>query len=166
MGARGRAHMEKGNKPMRLVFFAVLAMASFGASADNAGVGKPLEIAAVTTQQAQIRDDVLAKRGRYKDMPASTRDELLSRQARLMKLLEGKKTADDLTLDQQTEAFNALEWIEAAINHAEDERMVCRREKQLGSTRTTRVCRTVAQEREARERARESLERQSVQMIR
>ena len=110
----------------------------------------------------QIRDDVMTQKGRYKDMSPDKRVELLSKQAALLTMLEGKKTAADLTAEQQMQAFNTLEWIEAAINNADDERMVCRREKPLGSTRTTRVCRTAAQEREAQERAREEMEPQSL----
>ena len=71
----------------------------------------------------------------------------------------GKTTTDELSPFQQTEAFNTLEWIEAAINNAEDERLVCHREKTLGSNRVTRVCRTVEEERIVKERAKEQLQR-------
>ncbi|KRA16822.1 MULTISPECIES: hypothetical protein [unclassified Lysobacter] len=123
----------------------------------------PLAISAITAQQKQIHDDVIAQRGRYKDMPASTRSELLSKQAEVLAMIEGKNSSGDLSQEQQVQVFNRLEWIEAAINNAEDERMVCKREKTIGSTRITRVCRTVAQEREAREAARDELDRADVQ---
>ena len=143
---------------MRALFFAVLCMASFSLAAADTMARQPLQVGAVVAQQMQIRDDVMAQKGRYKDMSADKRVELLSKQAALLTMLEGKKTAADLTAEQQMQAFNTLEWIEAAVNNADDERMVCRREKTLGSTRTTRVCRTVAQEREAKDRAREEME--------
>ena len=138
---------------MRALFFAVLCMASFSVATAGASSRQPLQIGAVVAQQMQIR----AQKGRYKDMSSDTRVELLSKQAALLTMLEGKKTAADLTAEQQMQAFNTLEWIEGAINNSDDERLVCRREKPLGSTRTTRVCRTVAQEREAQERAREEM---------
>ena len=142
---------------MRALFFAVLCMASFSVAAADTNPRQPLQVGAVVAQQMQIRDDVMAQKGRYKDMSSDTRVELLSKQAALLTMLEGKRSAADLTAEQKMQAFNTLEWIEAAINNADDERLVCRREKPLGSTRTTRVCRTVAQEREAQERAREEM---------
>lgn len=141
----------------RTWLFALLCVASFAAAAKDGGM-KPLQISAILTQQQEIRQGVLSQTGIYKDMPAATRSDLLSRQQTLLNMLEGKQSADELTDDQKMQAFNTLEWIEGAINRAEDERMVCRREKPLGSTRTVRTCRTARDEREARERARDELE--------
>jgi flagellar motility protein MotE (MotC chaperone) len=119
-----------------------LAIAVFSVGASER---RPLAIAAITSQQAEIRSEVMAGTGRYKDMPASTRDELLSRQSALLRMLDGKVSSNDLSEDEAFQAFNTLEWIEATINNTEDERMVCNREKTLGSNRLTRVCKTVAQ---------------------
>lgn len=144
---------------MRSLILLILALLSTAAMATDAGGRKPLAIAAITAQQEQIRSDVQAGTGRYKDMPAETRNELLSRQTALFAMLRGKRSADDLTSTQRMEAFNTLEWIEAAINDAEDDRMVCYREKTLGSNRMQRVCKTAAQLREEREYARMNLNR-------
>jgi hypothetical protein len=135
----------------------LLVVISAGATA-HAADRKPLSIAAITEQQVQIREGVIAGTGRYKDMPSSKRVDLLSKQAGLMEMLAGKTSTDDLTEPQRVEAFNTLEWIEAAINGVDDERMVCHREKVLGSTRMTRVCRTVAEDRRLREEARDRME--------
>ncbi|WP_157489601.1 hypothetical protein [Lysobacter sp. Root916] len=148
---------------MRGLIFAAVLLASTAAAASDVAPRPPLAISAITAQQKQIHDDVIAQRGRYKDMPASTRSELLSKQAEVLAMIEGKNSSGDLSQEQQVQVFNRLEWIEAAINNAEDERMVCKREKTIGSTRITRVCRTVAQEREAREAARDELDRADVQ---
>lgn len=148
---------------MRGLIFAAVLLASTAAAASDVAPRPPLAISAITAQQKQIHDDVIAQRGRYKDMPASTRSELLSKQAEVLAMIEGKSSSSDLSQEQQVQVFNRLEWIEAAINNAEDERMVCKREKTIGSTRITRVCRTVAQEREAREAARDELDRADVQ---
>lgn len=118
---------------------------------------KTLVIEDIVSQQEQIRADVVATKGRYADMPPHKRDELLGKQASLLRMLEGKQSADELTEDQRMQAFNTLEWIEAAINDEEDERMICVRERTIGSNRITRTCRTEAQWTEARERARELL---------
>src|SRR5262245_32400994 len=118
---------------MRVLFLTLLCAASFSAMATGSA-SAPLEISAVVAQQQQIREDVLAKKGRYQSMSDHTRVELLSKQAALLTMLEGKSSAADLTQEQQMQAFNTLEWIEAAINDAPDERMICHREKPLGST--------------------------------
>ncbi|MEO6263605.1 MAG: hypothetical protein ABIO58_01310 [Luteimonas sp.] len=128
------------------------------ASADN----KPLQVSEVLAQQQSIRAEVQAGKGRYKAMPSSKREELLARQTKLMQLLDGKQTSSDLTEAQRVEAFNTLEWIEAAINRAEDERTICEREQPTGSHRTVTRCRTVAQIREEREAAEKAVDRRAV----
>ncbi|MEG3792295.1 hypothetical protein V1318_19415 [Lysobacter sp. CCNWLW3] len=148
---------------MRCLLLGLLLLTSAAAAAAEGAARPPLAISAITSQQKQIREDVIAQRGRYKDMPAATRVDLLSKQAEVLAMVEGKTSSSDLSEHEQVEVFNRLEWIEAAINNAEDERMVCRREKALGSTRLTRVCRTVAQERAAREAARDELDHGDIQ---
>lgn len=132
----------------------------------SAHANKPLEIAKIVTQQREIRADLMAGTGRYKQMPTSKREEILKKQDDLLRMLEGKETSDDLSTDQRMAAFNNLEWIEAAINDEVGERMVCRRERTIGSNRITRVCRTEAQMEAERELARDELDRGDRQMIR
>ncbi len=143
---------------MRSGLFRVLfVIVAAGASA-QAVERKPMAIAPILEQQAEIRDGVIAGTGRYKNIPASKRVDLLSKQAGLMEMLKGKTSTDDLSEPQRIEAFNTLEYIEAAINGTDDERMICHREKVIGTTRITRVCRTVADDRRFREEARERME--------
>lgn len=105
----------------------------------------PLEVSKIVSQQQQIRADVMAGKGRYKNMPEFKRGELLQKQKALLSMLEGKETSADLSEGQQIEAFNTLEWIEAAINNAEDDQAICRRTRTVGSNRVTTLCRTKAQ---------------------
>lgn len=119
-----------------------------------ANQNRPLAISAITSQQAEIRSGVQAGTGRYKDMPAKTKTELLSRQSEVLAIVDGKTSAEDLSDDERLTVFNHLEWIEAAINKAQDERMVCTREKTLGSNRAQRVCKTQRQIDEEKEYAR------------
>lgn len=120
---------------------------------------KALDVEAIVSQQQQIKADVLAGSGRYADLPQRERDTLLAKQGRLLTIVEGKQSTDELPEAKRVEAFNILEWIEATINKQSDERMVCIREKTIGSNRMTRTCRTESQWAEARERAREQLSR-------
>lgn len=141
---------------MRTMLSALLVLSAFSVGASDR---KPLAISAITTQQAEIRSEVMAGTGRYQDMPVKTRDELLRRQSELLRILDGKRSSDDLSESQRLQAFNTLEWIEATINDAEDERMVCQRERTIGSKRVARVCKTVAQIEEEKARARLNFDR-------
>jgi len=131
-----------------------------------AGETKAFKVDEVLAQQQQIRTDVVAGKGRYANMPNQKRSELMAKQDELMILLEGKQSSTELSQDQYVEAFNRLEWIEATVNNVESERMICSREKTLGSNRTTRVCRTAAQMEEQREFARQQMETGNTQLTR
>ena len=136
-----------------LVLFLALAMPML-ASADNG----ELKFDDIRTQQAEIRAGVVARTGRYKDIPPSERTELMTRQNEVLALIEGKSGPSELNPDQRTKVFNHLEWIEAAINKSADERLICERRATIGSNRKERVCRTEAQMREDRERARKQMD--------
>ena len=141
-------------------FAAVLALAfAFAVPSASATVdSKVMQIKDIQTQQAEIRAGVEARSGRYKDLSSDTRNQLLTKQAQMLSILDGKQSTDQLSEDQKTEVFNTLEWIEATVNNSDDERMVCERRQILGSTRKERVCKTVAQMRQEREAAREQMD--------
>lgn len=151
---------------MRLRFSILLLAAGLAVSSLATANEGGLRFDDIRSQQAEIRAGVVARSGRYRDMAESTRSELLSRQTRVLNTIDGKQVSADLTQEQRTEVFNDLEWIEAAINREDDERMVCEYTRTIGSNRKTRVCRTAEQVREDRERAREELDHQQVQMLR
>lgn len=110
-----------------------------------------LSAEAVRQQQKDIRAAVEAGRGTFKDLPTAKRNELIGRQDRVSKLLEGIQRTTDLGELQQIDLFNELEAIQAIVNAAEDERMICRRERPTGTNRPQTVCKTVAQRRADRE---------------
>ena len=111
----------------------------------------------IRTQQAEIRDDVEARKAPYDDLSASDRNELLQKQSRMLNMLDGKHSTDELNEQQKTEVFNTLEWIKSVANNSGDERMVCERRAVLGSNRKERVCKTAAQWSEEREAARRAM---------
>ena len=139
---------------------ALLLVAPAASASVDRGV---LQFEAIRTQQAQIRTGVESRSGRFKELPANTRSELLAKQAQLLSLMEGKQSTDELNETQKTEVFNTLEWIEAAVNNADDERMVCERRPVLGSTRKERVCKTAGQLRVEREAARDRMDSRDMQ---
>jgi hypothetical protein len=137
-----------------MMLFVVLAGMAFGALAAVA----PLKFDDVRAQQKEIRAGVMAGTGRYKDMPEQDKQKLIKEQDQLLTLIGDKQDPSQLDPDQRVAAFNILESIEAAINKAEDERMVCERYQKTGTNRKVTVCRTQRQVKESRDRARRQME--------
>ncbi|SFL14806.1 hypothetical protein [Lysobacter sp. cf310] len=143
----------------RVWALSLLLMAPVAFASVDRGV---LQFESIRSQQTEIRAAVQAGSGRYKDMSVNARGELLAKQDHLFQLMQGKQSTQDLNEDQKTDVFNTLEWIEAAINKADDERMICERRPVLGSTRKERVCKTAGQMRAEREATRERLDNREV----
>ncbi len=137
-----------------LVFAVAFVVPTASASVDS----KVMQVKDIQSQQAEIRAGVEAGSGRYEALSPDTRNQLLTRQAQMLSVLEGKQSTDELSQDQKMEVFNTLEWIEATVNNDDDERLVCERRQILGSTRRERVCKTVAQMRAEREAARKQMD--------
>lgn len=150
---------------MRSLAIGTLLLAVPAAAArERAPAPPPLPIVAIVEQQKQIRADDIARRGRYGQLPLATRAELMTKQVEILSLVEDKASTAELSRREQVEVFNRLEWIEATVNDTEDERMICRIERTLGSNRMVRTCRTVADERKEKERAGRSLDRRPRQV--
>jgi hypothetical protein len=145
---------------IKLIFAAVLCAAIALPAWSN--VGTPIDLAQVRAQQQEIRADLVDSKGRYSDLPPRRRDEIIAKQDSLLRLIDGKEMPGDLSDRQQLEMINDLEWIQAAINQAEDERVTCRSEKLTGSHMVKKICRTNAQIRAEREDARNSIERRAL----
>jgi hypothetical protein len=112
----------------------------------------------IHAQQVQLRQEASAGQGRFKDLTAAERQALIVQQDRFLALTKGRQSLDELSMDDRMAAINTLEAINATITRAEDERLVCERIKQVGSHRPTRICRTVAELRQARQAAEKLME--------
>ena len=145
-------------RALRLASAVVLGMAFCGPAAFASVDRSVLLIDDIRTQQDEIRNGVETRSGPYKDLSDEQRQELLNKQARMLRTLEGKRSTDELNEQQKTDVFNTLEWIEGVVNNSEDERMVCERRPILGSNRKERVCKTEAQWTREREAARNAME--------
>lgn len=141
--------------PLKTLVFGLLlsvASASVLASPDPA-----LGVQEIVVQQTRLRDQAINGVGAFKDMPAIERHALIQRQDRVLTLLEGVATVDEMRPDQRTELLNDLEWIKATIAKVEDDRIVCEYTRIAGSNRMKSVCMTAREQREHRENARDSL---------
>lgn len=140
-------------KPRFRTWLFVAALVTAGGVVHASNDHPHLQADAIRTQQTEIRAAAQAGKGRYKDLPAARKDELFQRQDRVASLLGDVNVTTELNQHDQIQLFNELEAISAIINKAEDDRLVCRRHKPVGSNRPTTVCRTVAQMRAASDAA-------------
>lgn len=123
--------------------------------ADFASASQPMhpnvDAQAIRAQQATIRSEILSGAGPYQQLDPKSRDAILQHQERLTALLRNVDRTTDLPERRQIDVFNTLEAISALINRDPDGRMVCWRERPVGSNRTQTACMTVAQMRAERE---------------
>lgn len=146
-------------KPPYLTLALVLAFAGSAQAAELATIDKTQRVDAIVEQQKQIRGDIQAAHNGWETLAQEKRNEVLKDQDQLFVLLQDKQTIGDLAPDRQVEAANLLSSINAIATNAEDERMICTRERKVGSNFTQRVCRTVGQIRREREATQNGLQR-------
>jgi len=117
----------------------------------------------ILAQQQQLRRDLDA--GRTEGMTTRQVNMIRKSQQQVFAVTEGKSRLDQLTMDEKIQLENALERINAEVKNTRaghDEKQVCWREKQTGTTINVTRCGTEAEKREAREGARDFLDRPKV----
>lgn len=103
-------------------------------------------------QKAAIESDL--SEGLYSELSRTNRDAVRSALARIEAAVAGKSRISELDDATRVQVFNDQELINTTLTQAaEDSRVVCRREKKLGSNMPTNVCMTVAERRRAMEHA-------------
>ncbi|WP_149195843.1 hypothetical protein [Luteimonas suaedae] len=108
----------------------------------------------ILQQQRDIRQDILTEKRGWDAIDASKRNAVIARQDKVFERLADVGTLEELNPTEITELSNDLEWIHSIAMDAENERLVCTREKKTGTNRVQRVCRTAGQV--AREQAQAS----------
>ena len=115
-------------------------------------------LAAIMEQQVALRDDLA--RGPV-DMTPRQVSAVRKAQAEFFRLVEGKTTMDQLSIDDKIRVENALERINAQVvgtNAAQGNQEVCWREQRLGSRRSNTRCGTQKEIDQVRENARGYME--------
>ncbi len=140
---------------MHTLFFAALIAASlspFSAFAKDA-----IEISStppeIRAAQADLRKAIERKSGSYSHFTDAERKAIFAKQDELTVLVDGKNTIDELGPDGKIEVANALEAVNALVNRAEDNRLICERVKPLGSNRPQNKCMSVGERRRLRDDA-------------
>lgn len=116
-----------------------------------------VSIPEIVAQQTALRAQVMSRKGAFKDLSQSEREQLIEHQTRLLELLEGHDDIEHLNADRRLEVFNTLEMVKAAVNKAEDERQICQRSSVVGSHRVQMICMSAREKREYEEAARRNL---------
>lgn len=147
----------------RLCFLALLLSAALPAGLAHATSDTPAEkptFAEIHAQQVELRNEVEKRRGAFKDMPASKRNELLGQQARVIEITARARSLEQLDDEDRLELFNSLEFIRATVAQAEGDRKVCEKSKFVGSNRHQVVCMTAAERQKIRSQTRDALGRE------
>lgn len=117
----------------------------------------------ILAQQQQLQRDL--DDGKTSGMTTRQVNIIRKSQKQVFAVTEGKSRLDQLTMDEKVQLENALERINAEVKGTragQDSKQVCWREKQTGTTINVTRCGTEAEMREAREGARDFLERPKV----
>lgn len=117
----------------------------------------------ILKQQAELRADL--EDGGIDGLTARQNNLVRKAQAEVFAVTEGKTRLDQLSMDEKIRMENALERINAEVKNnrqASDDQNVCWRERVSGSKLKTTRCGTQAEMREAREGARDYMEKPKV----
>ncbi|MFT3667325.1 MAG: hypothetical protein QM795_01735 [Pseudoxanthomonas sp.] len=143
-----------------------MAQASMSAASGGADTTGLLN---VSTPFEQQKDKILAELGDGKTYVEITQQERLEVRDALVRISDSLQKAggvDQLSADDKARVFNDQELINSILTRAgEDSRLVCTREKKVGSHRATTQCQTVAQRRRMREESQNEMSKNFRQPI-
>ncbi len=144
-----------------LVFVALSGPALAETPAGPAGEEDGLVI--ILRQQQEIRADL--EDGGIEGLTPRQNSLVRKEQTEVFAVTEGKSRLDDLSIDEKVRLENALERINALVvntRQAGDKKNVCWRERVSGTTVKKTRCGTEAEMREAREGARDFMEKSKI----
>lgn len=138
----------------KLVLLSLLALAPLAADAtispgnEAFSPEKGLDLSRSFEAQRQAIFKALADGETYREIPAQDRQTVKDSLNRISSLLGDAQSADQLQEATKVEVFNEQERVNTLLTKArEDSRLVCTREKKVGSHRATNNCKTVAERR-------------------
>ena len=117
------------------------------------------ERAGFSGQKAAVEQEILEGE-QFAEISVDDRKEVFAALARMDKIMAGRASASELSEEDKIKLINDQELVNALLTKAnKDSRIQCRREKRVGSHRTTSTCRTVAEWRRASQNSREDIEK-------
>jgi hypothetical protein len=133
---------------------ALVLAASAAASSGHQDVA--FDPATFSTQKDTLIDALHSKT--YYEISDENKTKVIQALNRMQDKLGGITAISELSETDKLAVFNDQELINTLLTQAaEDSRLICKREKKLGSNMPTNVCMTVAQRREAQRQAQEQV---------
>jgi len=140
----------------------ILALAlPFAAPAQDAPTPEKLD--QIVAQQQTLKRELDA--GKTEGMTTRQVNAIRKAQTEVFAVTEGKTSLDQLSMNEKVRLENALERINAEVKNTRagrDDKQVCWRERMTGTNTKVTRCGTEAEMREAREGARDFLERPKI----
>ena len=150
------------NKLLPFCLIAMLLPAAAVAAADSS---KPvlsassMDAQAFASQREAIEKD-LAEGKTYAEIDPRSRMEVQHALDRIALVLKSRGSVDAMTEDEKARVLNDQDLVNNTLTQAgEDSRLVCTREKKVGSHRTTTNCMTVAERRRAMEQSQNEMQK-------
>lgn len=134
------------------------AEATIGSSGGKGQEHAALDVAGSFTEQRKAIEARLANGETYSEINQKDRAAVKEALERMAVMLEQSGGVAGLNEEQKVRVFNDQELVNGILTQAaEDSRLICRREKQIGSNRTTTHCMTALQRQRQMEDARKSM---------
>ncbi|MEO6102033.1 MAG: hypothetical protein ABIP44_00135 [Pseudoxanthomonas sp.] len=134
------------------VLSAATANAAITASSGEAAGKQAVDLSGSFADQKKSIETNLADGETYSEISRQDRDQVRSALQRISSTLEITGSVDTLSDVEKAQVFNDQELVNTLLTSAgEDSRLICKREKKVGSNRTTTQCETVGQRRRAAE---------------
>lgn len=127
-------------------------------STTKESTAKSVEAGSSFFEQKKRIEEALADGETYSEIKARDRDQVVAALQRISAALTKAGTVEALGDKEKAEVFNDQELVNNLLTQAgEDSRLVCRREKKVGSHRVTTQCTTVGQRRRDAEESQKAL---------
>ncbi len=153
----------------KVVLGSMLALAAVTASAKIDSDGAPTKVnlsGSFEEQRVAILKDLDGGKV-YSEISAKERGDVKDALNRISGVLQAPSGVQGLNEEQKTKVFNDQELVNAILTRAgEDSRLVCTREKVVGSHRPTTQCFTVAERRRMRESDQDTLRQKNRVILR
>ena len=141
-----------------LLMFALPGAHATMSAADRGKAEHTLDVSVPFEQQKQKILTDMSDGETYAEMSQRDRQDVRDALTRIGDLLQAAGGVDQLSEDRKAKVFNDQEIINTILTRAgEDSRQVCKRERRVGSHRTTSQCYTVAERRRMREESSDEL---------
>jgi hypothetical protein len=129
--------------------------AAFADSTDQQAQDAPQTVSEILQFQKNLRSKLDNPTGEYSRFSEADIAKMKRAQDNVFVMLSGVDSLDQLNLDQKTNLSNSLDVIKATLLSDEGDRLICHRERKIGTNIVAKRCETVA---ERNQHAKESQE--------